>query len=349
LKFNDLEKDYLFYQPELLNEVTKTLCSGQFFFGEQTKKFEKSFAEYIGRKHCITVKNATDALMLCIQISLKKNPNATVIVPNFTAMPTAVAIKKYTNNIHYVDVDRSMTIDINKLPDIQNGIVLPVNLFGNRANMIDIYSYCKQNNHILIEDCAQSTGSGCGFLSDFACYSFYPTKPLNSNGDSSAILTDSDEDNELLRKLRFYGQTGGMVTEEGGINSRIDETQATILNIKLKKFEKLNNKRRKIARHYNNIIKGIDGRRGGVYHQYVTLWNNRDFIIEQLNKSEIPYMIHYSYHVSELPALQGKYNDVGYRVNDKILSLPVHPFLEENDIQKIEEFLHEYRKYEYLE
>jgi dTDP-4-amino-4,6-dideoxygalactose transaminase len=277
-----------------------------------------------------------------------------ILIPNFGAYPTSVACKQITDKIYYVDVDDTFTMDVNKLPsDVKNGIIIPVHLFGNNCNMGKIMKYAEDNNHIVIEDCAQSTGSGSGCDGYYSVFSFYPTKPLSSMGDGGMILTDNKDDMEYFKKLRFYGQSDRKVTVKDGINSRMDEIQCGIVNIKLDKFQKLNNVRISIAKRYNNIVKGMNENKYGigfsrdpkcVYHQYPLLFNDRKSIIKELEKRDIPYSIHYPHHVTDMDIMKCGLNDeVGYRINDKILSLPIHPFLKEIEIQQIEEFLEGFR------
>jgi dTDP-4-amino-4,6-dideoxygalactose transaminase len=232
-------------------------------------------------------------------------------------------------------------------------------LFGNNANMRGIFKYAHANKHIIIEDCAQSTGSGSGVTGDFSVFSFYPTKPLGTMGDGGAICTDDLEAYEELKKLRFYGlssPSGGGGLGEVGINSRMGELEAAVLNAKLDRFEELGAKRLQIAARYKKIITGMRINSNCVYHQFPVLFNDREEIIKVLKDYGIPFMIHYHHHVSELPVFTprnpspeggGREGVVGFRVNDKIISLPIHPFMHEDHIQMVEEFLHTVKRYEY--
>lgn len=337
MNFNDLNKEYLFYKQEIDERWNNITSKGYYLFGEETSQLENIFSSISNKRYNITVKNATDAIILILKRIYKNGMS--IILPNFGAYPTAVACKNITNNIYYVDVDESMTIDVNKLPNIKNGIIIPVHLFGNNCQMDKIMEYAKINNHVVIEDCAQSTGSGTGVFSDYSVYSFYPTKPLASMGDGGMICFNDENDLEYFKKIRFYGQKNNFI-DEIGLNSRMDEFQAAVVNSKIRSFQKLNNKRIQIANRYKKIIKGIKVNDYSVYHQFTVLFKNRDKIMNELNKNKIPFMIHYPNHVSEMIALRGSYNEVKYRINDKIISLPIHSFLEENEIQMIEEFLY---------
>jgi len=264
-----------------------------------------------------------------------------IILPNFGAYPTATVCRHITDRLYYVDVDSSMTMDVNKLPDVKNGIIVPVHLFGNNCQMDKIISYAKSNNHIVIEDCAQSTGSGSGIHGDYSIFSFYPTKPLASMGDGGMICSDNSLD--YFRKARVYGVEDNIL----GFNSRMDEWQAAVVNCKMDFLDMLNAKRIRIAERYKEAVSGYTVNSTSVYHQFTIRFKNRAEVIKKLDSASIPYMIHYSKHVNEMLVLSGAVpSKVGYRVDDTILSLPVHPYLTDLEIEQIEDFLYENREEE---
>lgn len=342
MKFVDLNEEYKYFL-RLDKRISEVCSSGHFLFGEQLKNLEKEFADFVGVKNAIGVKNCTDAIILVLKSFLKKNQ--TVIIPNFGAYPTAVAVKNVTDNIYYVDVDRTMTMDVSKLPEhIKDGVVICVHLFGNNCDMKKIKEYCDINNHVLIEDCAQSTGSGSGNIGDYSVFSFYPTKPLSSMGDGGMICTNRDR--EIFDKLRFYGQKEQYI-ENVGINSRMDEIQSGIVRYKLPHFQDLNERRKKICKRYKKHVRSFDERKGCVFHQFVVLFEEREMILKELYRRNIPHIIHYKSHVSDFKVLSGKNNIVNYRINDKCVSLPCHPFMKEEELEKVEEFLYDFRNYEY--
>jgi len=152
-----------------------------------------------------------------------------------------------------------------------------------------IIQYGKDHNHIIVEDCAQSTGSGSGNKSHFSIFSFYPTKPLSAMGDGGMICSNNTID--YCRSARFYGVDENIL----GINSRMDEFQAAIVRVKIPYLHELNNRRKKIAKFYKTFVDGITVNSNCVYHQFVVRFKNRDQIIKN-----IPYMIHYPKHVNEL-------------------------------------------------
>ena len=344
MKFVDLHNEYLYFKDKITANTETVLNSGRYLLGQQMNNLEDYFKKLSGKYSAIAVKNCTDAIMLVLRYVYKDG--MPIILPNFGAYPTAVACYNYTNNIHYVDVDDSYTIDIKKLPaSITGGIIIAVNLFGNNCNMQDIMAYAKANNHIVIEDCAQSTGSGSGIFGDYSVFSFYPTKPLASMGDGGMICTNNEDD--AFKILRFYGQHKNKIIKIG-VNSRMDELQCAIVNAKIPGYIDLTVRRTQIANRYKQIVNGIKINSNCVYHQFVVKFNEREFIESKLKLATIPYMIHYPFHVSEMDALKGVYNYVAFRINNKVISLPCHPFMTEVEINKVEHFLEEFKQYEVI-
>lgn len=346
LKFNDLCAENDLFRKSINTRINAVIDSGVYLFGNQSRELEKTLAAFVGMKHCLTVKNCTDAITMVIKILLRYKPDATVILPNFGAYPTAIAVKNCTDNLCFVDVDDTLTLDPKKLPQhIKNGIVIAVHLFGNNADMRSIKKYAHENDHIVIEDCAQSLGSGSGSDGDFSVFSFYPTKPLGAMGDGGAICTNNVDAYEDLKTMRFYGLSNGDIMQ-AGINSRMGELDCAVVNSKSAGFIKLNQKRHAIAERYKKIVKGMRTNGNCIYHQFPVLFNNQEQIITLLQEREIPYMIHYPRHVSEMAVFNSTPNPVGYRVNDKIVSFPCHAFMTEDHIQQIEEFLNKVKKIE---
>lgn len=345
MKFIDLSSENKQFKENIDKELAGVFETGQYLLGPQLASFEKLFAAYVGTKEAVGVKNCTDAIMILLKRLYKCG--MPIIIPNFGAYPTSVACRNFTDNIHYVDVDESMTIDPNKLPDVKNGILISVHLFGNNCDFDSLKAYCKSHNHIWIEDCAQSTGSGCGTHGDYSVFSFYPTKPLGSMGDGGMICLDDSEEASYYRQYRFYGQAAGKI-DFVGINSRLDEIQASVLIAKLPYLDEFNQRRNEIAARYKKLVSGYKVHTKSVYHLFTLLFNNRSAVIEELTRNDIPHMIHYGSHVTDHKALHGKNNnDVGFYVADKILSIPCHTFLLETDIQRIETVLESVSNYEY--
>jgi dTDP-4-amino-4,6-dideoxygalactose transaminase len=337
MKFLDTAAEYKMYKKRIDEIVYQTALNGKYLLGKNTEKLESEFKKITKTDQNIAVKNCTDAITMIVKKHWRKG--MPIIIPNFGAYPTSVAVHSITDNVHYVDVDNTFTMDTNKLPDLKNGIIIPVHLFGNNCDMSKIMEYANLNNHIVIEDCAQSTGSGSGVHGDYSVFSFYPTKPLASMGDGGLICTRMG-DADYFRKFRFYGQLGRNM-EFVGINSRMDEFQAGIVLSKIDDFNDLNKKRREIACIYSEFITGMNARDICVYHQFPIMLSNRGKAILNLKTKSIPYIIHYEKHVTDFSFLNKHQYKTSYRINENILSLPVHPFMSNEDIDKVCKFLKE--------
>lgn len=341
MKFVDLKSEYEAFSWCIKPRWDYILRTGKFLFGNELVELETCFPETVGKKYGVVVGSGTDALMLVLKYIYKEG--MPIILPNFGAYPTATVCRHFTDKLYYIDVDASMTIDVNKLPDVKNGIIVPVHLFGNNCQMKKIMQYAISNNHIVVEDCAQSTGSGSGQFGNYSIFSFYPTKPLAAMGDGGIICTNNLEARDWFKKARMYGVEEGVL----GYNSRMNEFQAAVVNCKMSHFKCLNDRRIEIVNKYKEIVSGYKVNSKSVYHQFTVRFKNREKIIEKLISTSIPYMIHYSKHVNELPILKGSIpSEVNYRVNDTILSLPIHPYLKETEIEQVMEFLYENRKEE---
>jgi dTDP-4-amino-4,6-dideoxygalactose transaminase len=347
IKFIDPSAEYNYMKQYIDKVVLDVIDSGYYLLGEHLKTLENNVANFSNKRYAVGVKNATDAIILTLLKVYKKG--MPVIIPNFGAYPTAVAALNVVDkeDVYYVDVDRTMTMDYKKTGDQKDGIVIFVSLFGNNGNISKIREYCNANNHILLLDAAQSFGSTAERYADYVVYSFYPTKPLSSFGDGGMVVSNNDI--TPIKCRRFYGIEEGKVKFDDGINSRLDEIQSSILNVKLGYFEELLGKRRAICNRYLKASYSINWNNNSVFHQFVVLYNKRHEIIQELKNRSIPYMIHYPYHVTDFNVLKCNNNDVKYRVNDKVISLPCHPFLTLDQISYIEKFLMDFKGYEVLE
>lgn len=342
MKFNDLK-----YQNKI-DPLVDVFDSGVYLFGEKLKELEEKFPKSIGMRNGVGVKNATDGLYLVLKF-LYDCGYENIFLPNFTANATAVAARNVTDNLYYVDVDKSFTIDVDRIPIFRKSVVVAVNLFGNNANLEKLRRLCDYHDSVLVEDCAQSTGSELKErVSDYAIYSFYPTKPLGSMGDGGMICS-GNFDLGYFDSMRFMGQDDMGMCWRVGINSRLDEFQSAVILSKMNIYRGWNLMRQMIAERYKKIVRGIHVHTNCVYHQFPLLLSNRDLAIKMLNERGIPYMIHYPYHITDQEVLAGKNkHEVGFRINDKILSLPIHACMIESEIQQVEEFLNDIKQDEIL-
>lgn len=369
MKFADLSAEYRLYQKNYELRCKAIIERGLFLNGPERTELEARFRQLTRKERAITVKNGTDAITLLVGILWK--PGMKVILPNFGAYPTAFAVAHITGPraIHFVDVDNSLLMDPEKLPkNMRNGIIIPVNLFGFEASPA-IFRYARKNGHQMILDCAQSFHARNAVRTNpdretdvHYIFSFYPTKNMGSYGDGGMICTDDLSLTKQLYDFRFYGYEREY-HRLTGMNSRMDEWQCAVVNAKLadgRRYGKDIGFLEYVAKRYfkesgiynyylhrnarlfllEALMSATTGiRLGAQRHQYPILFRNkkqRDIAMAELERRDIPYMIHYEHHVSELPAFkENKTRKPGFRVSNRILSLPFHAHLMADDIEKV--------------
>lgn len=347
---------------EIAEAVRKTVESGWYLHGEETKAFEREYAEYIGTNHCIGCGNGLDALTLIFRAYKEMNilnDGDEVIVPANTFIASILSITE--NNLVPVFVEPDInTLQIDETK-IENAItsrtraILLVHLYGRCAYSDTIGDICKRHNLKLIEDNAQAHGCLCqnsyvysnkhtGSIGDAAGHSFYPGKNLGALGDAGAITTNDDELADTIRSLGNYGSSKKYVFDYCGRNSRIDEIQSAVLRIKLRYLDEDNKRRKEIANRYEKEINLPDlritpnGNRDNVYHTFPVFSPYRDKLQEQLLLSGIQTMIHYPIPphrqkcYSKFASLQLPITE---RIHREELSLPCHPAMTYNEVSQV--------------
>lgn len=352
IPFVDFTREYRDLKKEIDEAIRRVLKRGWFILGPELEHFEKSFAEYCHVPYCVGVNSGTDALylsLLCAGIGRGDE----VIVPVNTALPTAMAVSMTGARPVFVDCNELFLIDskqvvrrINK----KTKAIIAVHLYGQACDMDALLRISRRFRLTLIEDCAQAAGAEwkgkkVGSFGDFGCFSFYPTKNIGAYGDGGAIVTKSKKYYPKLLAERFYGQKDRLVCSMPGMNSRLDEIQAAILNVKLKYLDTWNRARQRIALQYRELIVNPEialPSSGGlwkhVYHLFVVRAKKRDAIIKILRKHGVQTLIHYSTPLHRHPfyAKQEKNRfPMAERVTSEIFSLPMYPYLQEREIKKI--------------
>mgnify|MGYP000977381735 FL=1 len=267
IKFLDLNQINLLYETEFAEEFNKFLSSGYYILGKEVNNFEKNFAVFCGVKHCIGVANGLDALILILRAYMelgKIDEGDEIIVPSNTYIATILSISHNRLKPILVEPDIN-TYNINpKLVESKitnrTKAIMPVHLYGKVAEMDEVNDIAKKNNLLVIEDSAQAHGAiykekRTGNLGDAAGFSFYPGKNLGALGDGGAVTTNNDELAETIKALRNYGSHQKYYNLYKGFNSRLDEIQAALLNVKLKYLDNENKRRREIAEYYCSNIK----------------------------------------------------------------------------------------------
>ncbi|MDP4146561.1 MAG: DegT/DnrJ/EryC1/StrS family aminotransferase [Bacillota bacterium] len=366
MEFRDLKSQYQKYKQEIDTAVTDVISSADFIGGKEVKELEEQLADYVGVKYCISCANGTEAMTLLMMAWDIKEGDA-VFVPNFTFFSTGEIVSFRGATPVFVDVDKdTFNIDTKKLESaivkiIADGklipkVIIPVDLFGLPADYQEIERIAKQYNLLVLEDSAQGFGGhingkrACSF-GNAATTSFFPAKPLGCYGDGGAIFTNETELADLLNSLKVHGKSENKYDNVRiGVNSRLDTIQAAILKVKLKAFidhelEDVN----RVYRLYNERLNGIvktpyipDGFYSSFAQYTITLTNKkqRDQLQAKLKERGIPSTVYYEKAMHKQGAFTYlKVDDTDFETTnslcDTVLSLPMHPYLREEEIDKV--------------
>ena len=350
----DLAAQYRDIQREIDSALMDVVRSAQFVLGPQVQAFEREVAAYCGVRHAISVASGTDALHLALRAA-NVGPGDEVITTPFTFIATAGAISQTGARPVFVDIDpATYNIDPAQVAGAVNErtrAVLPVHLYGQPADLAPIREICRVHGLALIEDCAQSFGAEyggrkSGVYGDLGCFSFYPSKNLGAYGDGGMVITDSDSAAERVRRLRDHGRIEGYSHGMIGYNSRLDELQAAVLRVKLRRLDDYNARRRGNARRYGErlvesevVIPAEDGKGLHVYHQYTIRTKQREAMRRALSAAGIASAVYYPVplHRQEVYAAQyaGARFPAAEQAADEVLSLPMYPELSEAQIEEI--------------
>ena len=346
---------------KLNDAFNRLLQKGTFILGEDVKAFEQAFAQFHQMPYCTSVANGLDAIFIALK-SLNIGKGDEVLVPSHTCFATWLAVSRTGATPVPVEVNPfDFTMDVNHLEasgTSRTKAIIPVHLYGHPCAMPAIMTYAKKQHWGVVEDNAQSQGATChqkltGSWGDLSCTSFYPTKNLGAWGDGGAILSRSDSDYQFHQAFRNYGSAQKDIHLMQGVNSRLDELQAAILQIKLPYIPQWNNQRVANANLYQQQLKDVgdlilpslgDEDRQPVFHLYVVQTAYRDRLREFLTLHGIGTAIHYPTPIH----LQAAYRELGYaegslpiaeRLSKTVLSLPIWPELEPREIERVSEVI----------
>ncbi len=344
---------------EFNKKFQQVLSSGWFILGNSVETFQKEFAAYHNSKHCIGVASGLDALTLSL-LATKIPEGSEVIVPSNTYIATILSILHAKMKPILVEPDiSSYNIDPDRIEEKitdKTKAIMVVHLYGKSCQMDSIQQLCKKYNLILIEDCAQSHGAKfkgqlTGTFGEFGAFSFYPTKNLGALGDAGAVITNSDDYSEQLKKLRNYGSSKKYYNDIIGFNSRLDELQAAFLSVKLKYLDEINLHKRKLARIYLDNLKDdfikpkVHSDYYDVYHIFNVRHPQRDKLKEYLLKNEIQTDIHYPVSPHKQKALEGIIEGdypISEEIHNTIISLPCSYAHSEDDIYRVVEVMNKF-------
>lgn len=350
----NLKAQYEEIRDEIEQGIAETIANCSFILGPNVQNFEKEAAEYLGVKHAVGVASGTDALHLAL-LAEGIGAGDEVITTPFTFIATAEAICYVGATPVFVDIDpKTFNIDPDAIEAAitpKTKAIMPVHLFGQPADLSRIQPLCEKHGLKLIEDCAQSFGARVkgrqtGSFGSSAGFSFFPSKNLGAFGDGGLVVTQSDE---IAEKLKMYHNHGSKVRyyhDVIGYNSRLDDIQAVILRVKLKRIEQYNAGRRRAAHLYSELMADLplstpfeDGLGEHVYHQYTLLCDRRDDVLKTLQDQQIGCAVYYPVPLHKQNVFKDAYAHVKLPVTEQVsatcLSLPICPSLEDKTIEQI--------------
>jgi dTDP-4-amino-4,6-dideoxygalactose transaminase len=352
---------YLAQREEIDAAIARVLVRGRYILGDEVAAFEAEFAAYLGASHAVGVACGTDAVELALR-ACGIGAGHAVVAPSHTAVATIAAIERTGARPVLIDVDPlTYTITASDLEAVlkehadfagsRAAAVIPVHLYGNPADMPAILDVASRHGLRVVEDCAQSIGARlggrrAGTFGDVAAFSFYPTKNLGAFGDGGIVTTNDSALAARVKVLREYGWQERFISASAGVNSRLDEIQAAVLRVKLKRLDADNARRIEVARRYSAalrrpglVIPACASEAEHVFHQFVIRTADRDGLRRFLDARRIGTAIHYPVPVHRQPAYQGRtFSDALPRtekVCSEIVSLPMFPQLTDADVDRV--------------
>ncbi|WP_291529146.1 DegT/DnrJ/EryC1/StrS family aminotransferase [Bacteroides sp. UBA939] len=371
IKYLELQRINASFEPELSAALLRVLHSGWYLYGEATERFEQEFAHFCGTPHCIGTGNGLDALTL-ILLAYRElgvmHEGDEVIVPANTYIAVMLSVLRAglkpvlcepSPDTCNIDTDRAAA-----LITPHTRAIVPVHLYGRLADMQDVHHLAARHGLKVIEDAAQAHGAiyekrlpgkenqplRAGNLSDAAAFSFYPAKNLGALGDGGAVTTHDAALATIVRSIANYGSTEKYVHRYQGVNSRLDELQATALSVKLSRLDRDNARRREIARLYQenihwestalrSIINAGDINESNVFHVFPVFSPRRDELQRHLAAHDIQTQVHYPIPPHRQEALKQEYGiqqlPITERIHNEELSLPISPLLTNEEVGQI--------------
>ena len=369
----DLKSQYLRLKPQMGAAMQAVIDSTAFVKGPKVAEFQKNLEEYLGVRNVIAVGNGTEAIQIAL-MALGLKPGDEVITPTFTFIATAEVVALLGLTPVVVDVDKDtfcMSIDaVKKAITPKTKAIVPVNLFGQNANLEEIVKLADENGLYVVEDACQSMGSEyifkdgrcvkSGTVGKIGCTSFFPSKNLGCYGDGGALFTDDDELAAKIRSIANHGMTVRYHHDMIGVNSRLDALQAAVLDVKLPHLDSFIEARRKAAAYYTKAFEQCGWIKTPVcadytthaFHQYTMVLADdidRDGLQAYLKERNVPSMVYYPIPLH----MQKAYQDPRYKEGDfpvaehlskHVLSLPMHTELDEEQLSYICDSVLSYNK-----
>ena len=362
IEFLNLGKINNRYRSQINERIANVLDCGWYLQGKQNEIFCNNFAQYCGTKFCVGVANGLDALTLIIK-AYGFGKGDEIIVPSNTYIATILAISQNGCTPVLVEPDLSTyNIDTNKIEEAitdNTKAIMVVHLYGLACDMDKVNQIAKKYNLKVFEDCAQAHGAiyqnkRVGNLSDAAAFSFYPGKNLGAFGDAGAVVTNNEDVYSKIKAIANYGSHKKYHNLYKGVNSRLDEIHAAVLDVKLKHLDDDNNKRRFVANYYMQNIKNplvtlpsTYDDNSHVWHCFVVRVNEREKFQQYLMDNGIQTLIHYPIPPHKQPAYK-EWNNLTYPISEEIhrtiISLPISPIMTAEEINKVVKVINAYEK-----
>lgn len=370
--FNDLASQWEIIKAKVMPRFEELFKKSDFIGGEAIAQFEQNFATYCGSKYAIGVSNGTDAIKLSLASFNLESPCG-VIIPANTFIATVLAVT-YLTELKYelvlIDCDEFYQIDANLLEKYlkknrtkwKSCVIIPVHLYGHPVDMKSVIEIAGKYNCQILEDASQAHGAmvlnkKVGIFGNASAFSLYPGKNLGAAGDAGVITTNSKEIYEKLRSLRNYGSSKKYYYDQRGWNNRLDTIQAIIVDEKLKYLDKWNDMRITVAKKYNDLLstngnivlpKTAPYINKQIYHIYAIRVKERENFEKYLNSKNIPTVIHYPIPIQKtvpFKYLDEKFNNLKtIEYANQVISLPMHPFLTDEEIDYITTNINNYFK-----
>ncbi|MCL2425546.1 MAG: DegT/DnrJ/EryC1/StrS family aminotransferase [Oscillospiraceae bacterium] len=340
---NRLDRAYALHQTEYEEAALRVLRSGQYILGDELTAFETELAQYVGTKHCVGLASGLDALIIALNM-LGIGAGDEVIVQSNAFIACVMSITRNNATPVFVEPDEYYNLDPTKIEEAiteKTKAILVVHLYGQASDMQAINKIAIKHNLYVIEDCAQSQGAKqngkvTGALGHIGCFSLFPSKNLGAFGDAGAITTNCMEIDKKIRIYRNYGSEKKYYNQVVGTNSRLDELQAAMLQVRLRYLDDMSNERKSLCSRYLNEIKNeyvtlpkVRENCESVWHQFVIQTEERDRLTEYLRSKGIETIIHYPIP----PHLSEAYKHLGYKAGsypiaenyaNTVLSLPLY-------------------------
>lgn len=365
IKFLDLQKINLAHQQEIEDRLLDTFRSGWYLLGNEVKRFEENLGQYIGARNTIGVANGLDALRLIfrayIELGIMQRGDE-VIVPANTYIASMLAISDNGLVPVLVEPDiKTFNIDIDKIEEnisAKTKAILIVHLYGRAVFAEALRELAKKHHLRIVEDNAQAIGAEwqgikTGNLGDAAGFSFYPGKNLGALGDAGSVTTNDDDLAKTIRALANYGSNQKYINIYQGLNSRLDEIQSAVLDVKLKYIDTENQRRRTIAKQYIAGIKNAkvllpenpENEKEHVWHVFVVRTAARAALQQYLTERGVQTLIHYPIPPHKQQAYKDwneMYFPITEQVHEEVLSLPISPVLAEGEVARVINIINEY-------